>query len=345
MKFLSLFSGIGGFDLGLERAGMECVGQVEKDEYCLAVLAHHWPAVKRIADIYDVTESDFGTVDLVCGGFPCQPFSLAGKRAGAKDDRYLWPEMLRIIKAYRPAWVLGENVAGIVGVELDTVLSELENEGYELQPFIIPACAVDAPHERKRVWIVARRRPAHVDDTEGGGCGFPFAAHVGTVEGNVNAPADASQVVAHAESVGSGCGLCEAGQEQNRNVASDGGTTMADTKVVRVEGIGESRIGQPSGLVEEIVSDRSCERARAAQWEPEPDVGRLADGIPHRVAQLRALGNAVIPQVVEEIGRCIIEAERTGTICAGRAAAEHCGRFRNSKQQPQAKTGEVGCGK
>lgn len=314
MKFLSLFSGIGGFDLGLERAGMECVGQVEKDEYCLAVLAHHWPAVKRVADIYDVTESDFGAVDLVCGGFPCQPFSLAGKRAGAGDHRYLWPEMLRVIKAYRPSWVLGENVAGIVGVELDKVLADLESEGYELQTFIIPACAVDAPHERKRVWIVARRRAAHVDDTESRGCGFPFASHVGQVEGNVNTSADTGQAV-------------------------------ADTEIMRMERVGKSRFSQSSGLVEEIVSDRSCEGARAAQWEPEPDVGRLADGIPNRVAQLRALGNAVVPQVVEEIGRCIIEAERTGTICAGRAAAEHCGRFRNSKQQPQAKTGEVGCGK
>jgi DNA (cytosine-5)-methyltransferase 1 len=301
MKFISLFAGIGGFDLGLERAGMQCVGQVEKDAYCLAVLAHHWPNVKRIGDIHDVTESDFGPVDLICGGFPCQPFSLAGKRAGAGDDRYLWPEMLRVIKAYRPAWVLGENVAGIVGVELDKVLADLENEGYELQPFIIPACAVDAPHERKRVWIVARRRAAHVDDTESRGCGLSFSTHVGAVEGNVNAPSDASQ-------------------------------TLADSALMRVERVGESRFGQSSGLVEEIVSDRCCEESRAAQWEPEPDVGRLADGVPNRVAQLRALGNAVVPQVVETIGRCIIEAEEAAS-CGQERPGEHCGSAIYNSQQ------------
>lgn len=280
MRFVSLFAGIGGFDLGLERAGMQCVGQVEINPFCQAVLAHHWPHVRRVDDIRKVVGDEFGTVDLVCGGFPCQPFSLAGKRAGAEDDRYLWPEMCRVVKALRPSWVLGENVAGIIGVELDKVLADLESEGYWLQPIIIPACAVDAPHERKRVWIVARRRSANVDDTEGRRCGFPFSSHVGQVEGNVNTPTDASQA-------------------------------LADTTVMRMEGVGESRIGQPSGLVEEIVSDWSCERARAAQWEPEPDVGRLVDGIPNRVAQLRALGNAVVPQVVEEIGRAIMNAERT----------------------------------
>jgi DNA (cytosine-5)-methyltransferase 1 len=307
----SLFAGIGGLDLGLERAGMQVAWQVEIDDYATKVLEKHWPDVQRFRDIRDCGKHNLPAVDLICGGFPCQPFSLAGKKRGQKDDRYLWPEMLRVIKAYRPAWVLGENVAGIVGVELDKVLADLENEGYDLQPFVIPACAVDAPHERKRVWIIARRRPAYVDDSEGRGCGLSFSPHVRAVEGNVNTPADASQAVAHAA-------------------------------LMRMEGVGESRFGQPGGLVEEIVFDGCCQELRAAQWEPEPDVGRLADGVSNRVAQLRALGNAVVPQVVEEIGRCIIESERTGTICAGRAAAEHYGRFRNSKQQPQAKTGEVG---
>ena len=274
---------------------MECVGQVEKDEYCLAVLAHHWPTVKRIADIYDVTESDFGAVELICGGFPCQPFSLAGKRGGANDDRYLWPEMLRVIKAYRPAWVLGENVAGIVGVELDKVLADLENEGYELQPFIIPACAVDSPHERKRVWIVAHAKHDGRNGTEKPECA---CSRIGA----------SPEPVRTEQFTGSSCG-------------AGGAENVADSALMRMERVGESRLCQSSGLVEEIVFDGRCQKPRAAEWEPEPDVGRLADGIPNRVAQLRALGNAVVPQVVEEIGRCIIEAERTGTICAGRAAA------------------------
>jgi len=324
--------------LGLERAGMRCVGQVEKDEYCLAVLEHHWPAVKRIADIYDVTESDFGAVELICGGFPCQPFSFAGKKRGQKDDRYLWPEMLRVIKAYRPTWVLGENVAGIVGVELDKVLADLENEGYELQAFIIPACAVDAPHERKRVWIVARRWSSHVDDSESGRRGILHTENIGPTSGEINASCHASEVMAHGN--GQGCGerrRPEPVQPEQHSAQCSGQNVpyAVNDGHNRTEGNAteQGRDESDNGIFE-----------RGHTWEPEPDVGRMADGIPNRVAQLRALGNAVVPQVVEEIGRCIIEAERTGTICAGRAAAEHCGRFRNSKQQPQAKTGEVGFG-
>lgn len=155
MKFLSLFAGIGGFDLGLERAGMRCVGQVEIDKKCQLVLAKHWPNVKRMEDIRKVNGDEFGTIDLICGGFPCQPFSTAGKRKGAEDNRYLWPEMVRVIDTARPTWVIGENVAGIVSMALDQVHSDLESIGYKVQSFIIPACAVDAPHRRDRVWIVA----------------------------------------------------------------------------------------------------------------------------------------------------------------------------------------------
>ena len=155
INFLSLFSGIGGFELGLERAGMECVGQVEIDDYCNKVLEKHWPNVKRERDIRNVTGETFGAVGLICGGFPCQPFSVAGKQAGKGDDRYLWPEMLRVIEAYRPTWVIGENVAGIISMALDTVISEMERIGYEVQCFIIPASGVNARHRRDRVWIVA----------------------------------------------------------------------------------------------------------------------------------------------------------------------------------------------
>ena len=155
MRFLSLFSGIGGFDIGFERAGMECVGQVELDPFCNKVLAKHWPNVKRMGDIRDVKGTEFGLVDLICGGFPCQPFSNAGKRQGKADDRYLWPEMLRVISAVRPRWICGENVPGIIGMALDQVFSDLENLGYQCTAFIIPACAVDAPHRRDRLWIMA----------------------------------------------------------------------------------------------------------------------------------------------------------------------------------------------
>lgn len=158
MKFGSLFSGIGGFDLGLERAGMRCSWQVERDPYCLRVLAKHWPDVPRHHDIKELDRDDFAgldAVDLVCGGPPCQPASLAGKRRGADDDRWLWPETLRCVAALRPAWCLFENPLGFVTLGLDGVLSELEGLDYAVWPLVIPAVAVDAPHRRSRVWILA----------------------------------------------------------------------------------------------------------------------------------------------------------------------------------------------
>lgn len=161
----SLFSGIGGFDLAAEWAGWTNMFNCEIDPFCRRVLAYHFPNAVQYEDI---KTTDFtvwrGRIDVLTGGFPCQPFSVAGKRKGTDDDRYLWPEMFRAIREISPRWVVGENVRGFVnwsdGMVLDTVFSDLEALGYEVQPFILPACAVDAPHRRDRVWIVAHRADA-----------------------------------------------------------------------------------------------------------------------------------------------------------------------------------------
>ena len=164
LTHLSLFSGIGGLDIAAEMAGFKTVGQCEWADFQTKILEKHWPDVPRWRDIRTLTADSFyertglRTVDVISGGFPCQPFSVAGKRKGKDDDRYLWPEMLRVIRELRPSWVIGENVPGIVNLALDTVLSDLENEGYTAQPFIIPACGVDAPHKRDRVCILANAK-------------------------------------------------------------------------------------------------------------------------------------------------------------------------------------------
>jgi len=168
MRALSLFSGIGGFDIAAEWCGFEVVGMVENDKFCQKVLKKHWPTVKLLGDIHDVKGDEFGTVDILYGGPPCQPASCAGKRGGTSDDRWLWEETYRIIRATKPKWIILENVRGILslegGVVFEELLLELESYDYETRTFCLPACSKNAPHRRDRVWIVAHT------STTGTGC-------------------------------------------------------------------------------------------------------------------------------------------------------------------------------
>lgn len=269
LTHLSLFSGIGGLDLAAEWAGFQTVGQCEWADYPHAVLQKHWPDVPKWRDIRTLTKEGFrertglDTVTVVSGGFPCQPFSTAGKRRGKEDDRYLWPEMLRVVSEIRPAWVVGENVAGLVSMALDTVLSDLENIGYACQTLVIPACAVDAPHRRDRCAILA-----HADRP-----GQQRCQQHGT-------PGDR-------QSYGSVGQCCPA---------------VADT-----DGEGFQIAGHQPG---EQSSQRKNGTADGHRWPAEPDVGRVAHGIPARVDRLRCLGNAVVPQQFHPIFRTIADIER-----------------------------------
>ena len=155
MRFGSLFTGIGGLDLGLERAGMECAWQVEIDPYCRAVLEKHWPGVPRWDDVKTFTGEGFEPVDLICGGFPCQPHSSAshGRRLGTADSRWLWPDMRRIVRFAKPTWVVAENVPHLDGPALKQVVSDLEEDLYEVGILEVPACAFGFTHRRNRYWI------------------------------------------------------------------------------------------------------------------------------------------------------------------------------------------------
>ena len=321
LKTLDLFSGIGGFSIGLERAGFETVAFCEIDKYCGLVLKKHWKDIKVYPDVREITkrqleEDGCKLPEVITGGFPCQPFSVAGRRKGTGDNRYLWPQMFRVIKEFKPRWVIAENVRGIINIQhgmvFERVHTDLESQGYETQTFIIPAAGVGAPHRRDRVWIVANSRR--------------------TIRGQ--------QSSRNKESIESGTS-----QETKRSADSDslarsgkGEKVMADSNINREkwnqsENRKGSRTKQSSKDVADSKSQQSLstdnrEKQRKAgdkkqgelggsysrtlwptNWDIEPDVGRVADGVPGRIHRLKGLGNSIVPQIAEEIGKAIMKVE------------------------------------
>ena len=282
---LSLFSGIGGLDIAAEMAGFRTVGQCEWADYPTKVLEKHWPDVPRWRDIRTLTGGSFyertglRTVDIISGGFPCQPFSVAGKRRGKEDDRYLWPEMLRVVQELRPAWVVGENVAGIVNMALDEVLSDLESIGYACQAFIIPACAVDAPHRRDRCAIIAYRD----------GAGLQIQGAKQQTAGLAGVCED----VAHPESIRlqrervcweqiSGTRPQEREPERRNNVCNSAEEPESERPVRRPAQSGLGRVvdGVPAWV--------------DGYWLNEPDIPRITTEKKNRANRLKCLGNAVV---------------------------------------------------
>ena len=280
----SLFSGIGGLDLGLERAGMRVIWQSEIDPFASRVLAKHWKDVPNHGDIKQIDWSAVERPDVICGGYPCQPFSKAGQRRGTDDPRHLFPWVLQAISGLRPRYAILENVRGHLSMGGTTVLADLASIGYDAQWRLISAASVGAPHLRERIIIVA----------------YPNSSDTPNGRERENVPS------------------------ASRSRTYDGSGSKRD--------IGQVSVGS-TRQIERTLSDSGCfgcldrraqifptERRVAAQsqpslsgwWKTEPDVGRVANGIPSRVDRLRGLGNAVVPQVAEFVGRLVVaHAERS----------------------------------
>jgi DNA (cytosine-5)-methyltransferase 1 len=264
LTFGSLFAGIGGFDLGFERAGMVCKWQVEIDDYATKILEKHWPHVHRERDVRTVGRHNLEQVDIVCGGFPCQDISYAGHGAGLDGARSgLFFEAIRLVCELRPRFLVLENVAALLTRGMDRVLGTLAEIGYDAEWHCIPAAAVGAPHLRNRIFIVAY-----------------------TNDGQRKRP--------------------ELAVRSGRDAVRTGGETLANTShELRQKGKGvQSRHRDKAIRTDERNGFR---RPNDDWWEAEPDVGRVANGIPARVDRLRGLGNAVVPQVAEVVARRVLE--------------------------------------
>jgi len=315
---LDLFSGIGGFALAARWNGYRTLGFCDNEPYAQAVLKKHWPEVPCHKDIREVRGELYAGVTLLTGGFPCQPFSVAGKQRGKDDNRYLWPEMLRVIQEAKPTWIIGENVAGIVNLALDQVCVDLEGQGYEVEPIIVPACAVDAPHRRDRVWIVAH-------SAGGKRGGLQDKSRTQGAQGGDQLPRDTSGLSGKlcAEDVADTFRLSEGGahrskereciggrQEQDISQRNEVGGNSSDSRENVADSVSERRCGGNSEREYAEDAGQSSRDSRdnsrgVATWLAEPNVGRVANGIPNRTHRLKGLGNAIVPQVAAEIIRCI----------------------------------------
>ena len=278
MRHVDLCSGIGGFSLAFEEVGLsKTIMFCDTEKWCRDILAKHWPNVPITEDVKELANDPERLVpdcDILTSGYPCQPFSVAGKQRGTEDDRHIWPYLLQIVAQKRPAWCCFENVYGHVSMGLDQVLLDLETQGYASRTFIIPACGIDAPHRRDRVFVIAHTDSSHsrrraIPRNFGGQRWEPAEARPASVQ------------------------PCNG--EQGTSDAQQGGEDVADTDSPRCE---EQRRSQPAQEKHQAPQCRSG-------WLTEPPVGRVANGIPRRVDRLKGLGNAIVPQIAMRIGMTI----------------------------------------
>ena len=280
LNVLDLFSGIGGFSLGLEATGgFETKAFCELDKYCKSVLKKHWPDTRQYDDIkeltYDKLRSDgIDTIDIITGGYPCQPFSVAGKQKGTEDKRHLWPEYFRLVKECRPTWVIGENVSGHIKLGLDQVIEDLESEGYATRTFSISASSIGANHQRERIWIIANSNSN------------------GLLKDDSNIRPQST------ESIGEDSGSIRKDIPREQH--------MANTNSGSEETLNQERILGEQNTEGETERYPDGSLQVHGQWNFEPNVGRVADGIPSRVDRLKSLGNSLVPQIPYYIGQTIL---------------------------------------
>ena len=330
MTHLDLFSGIGGFAIAAQACGYTTVGFCEREPYAQQILkerfcaeseriypntnggngsAEPWKQQKELAaqhrgirprlhdDIFTLNGADYAGVDLLTGGFPCQPFSVAGKRLGKADDRAIWPEMLRVIREAKPTWIIGENVAGIVTMELDNILSDLETLGYAAWPLVVPACAVDARHRRDRVWIVAhaegsRGQPRTGSIHRNAGEARPETGRCFQLDGEGEDVADADSQ--------RGCVRQVHGED-----ASDAWESSRPRQRQNAGQLESAVCGMADGIPEGLDSGGGF-----CQWpEEDHETPRVTTGMKHRAHRLKGLGNAIVVQVATEIIRAITSLE------------------------------------
>jgi DNA (cytosine-5)-methyltransferase 1 len=303
VKVLDLFSGIGGFSLGLERAGMQTVAFCEIEPFCRKILRKHWPSVPIYEDVTKLTAKQLTTdgisVDVICGGFPCQDISAAGQGAGIGGERSgLWKEYARLIGQLRPRYVIVENVSALLGRGLSVVLGDLAEIGYDAEWHCIPASAVGAPHRRDRVWIIA----------------YPVADARQHAEGAIKEldRDKAKWGERKPNAANSGEDVAHAKDKRSRSIYDNGKHKEQYQKIRIQEQLGGSRGNRGNGVLSHPTHHAAISEGirwgdTAGQWWAEPNVGRVAYGVPKRVDRLKALGNAVVPQIPEIIGRAIME--------------------------------------
>ena len=338
LRHVDLCSGIGGFSLGFEWAELsKPILFCDTEEWCRKILAKNFPNVPIATDVKELANDPERLVpdhDILTAGYPCQPFSVAGKQKGSEDDRHIWPYILRIVAQKRPTWCVFENVYGHIALGLDKVLFDLESEGYSTRTFIVPACGVNAPHRRDRLWIIARI----VGDTKHNGS---LATEIGRINEE-----DARRSQEGSEITEQSSGASRSGHDEtlsrpndvaytDGNDGRDGSSTKSQGRHSRMEhrsGSQRQPIGEPKQTLADSVSKRlqggaqsgnacssreerneqSSRRSKftdGQNWLFEPNVGRVAHGVPRRVDRLKGLGNAIVPQIAMNIGLAIKEQE------------------------------------